>query len=107
MEYGNWQQMNESIRRKIFAPGESIMSMLVELKQGGVGTGHSHPHEQIGFVVSGKIEITIEGVAHQISAGEQIYVPSNQFHTVVALEDTQILEIFTPLRQDLLDSVNK
>jgi quercetin dioxygenase-like cupin family protein len=103
-QYGKWQQINELIRRKIFTPGESIMSMLVEFKQGGFGPEHSHPHEQLGFVVMGKIEITIAGVVHQVSAGEQIYVPGNQLHSVKALEDTQLLETFTPLRQDLLDS---
>jgi quercetin dioxygenase-like cupin family protein len=103
MEYGKWQHINELIRRKIFAPGESIMSMLVEFKQGGVGPEHSHPHEQLGFVITGKIEITISGVVHQVLAGEQIYVPGNQLHSVKALEDTQLLEMFTPLRQDLLD----
>jgi quercetin dioxygenase-like cupin family protein len=105
-EYGNWQQINELIRRRIFAPGETIMSMLVEFKQGGFGPEHSHPHEQLGFVIMGKIEIMIAGVAHQVSVGEQIFVPGNQLHSVKALEDTQLLEIFTPLRQDLLDSVN-
>lgn len=105
MEYGRWQQVNEFIRRKIFAPGESIMSMLVEFKQGGFGPEHSHPHEQLGFVITGKIEITIAGVVHQVSAGEQIHVPGNQLHSVIALENTQLLETFTPLRQDLLDSI--
>jgi quercetin dioxygenase-like cupin family protein len=105
-EYGSWQQINELIRRKIFAPGETIMSMLVELKQGGMGTEHSHPHEQLSFVVTGKLEFTISGILHYVSSGEQILVPSNQLHTVLALEDTQVLETFTPLRQDLLDSVN-
>jgi quercetin dioxygenase-like cupin family protein len=103
VEYGNWQPINELIRRKIFAPGESIMSMLVEFKQGGLGPEHSHPHEQLGFVISGKIEITIAGVVHVVSTGEQIYVPGEQLHSVKALEDTQLLETFTPLRQDLLD----
>jgi quercetin dioxygenase-like cupin family protein len=105
MEYGEWQQVNEQIRRKIFSPGEQIMSMLVELKAGGTGPGHSHIHEQLGFVVSGKIEITISGVVYQISAGEQILVPSNQFHSVQAIEDTLLLETFTPLRKDLIDSM--
>lgn len=105
MEYGKWQQVNEQIRSKIFTPGETIMSMLVEFKQGGFGPVHSHPHEQLGFVITGRIEITIAGVVHEISAGEQIFIPGNQQHSVMALEDTQLLETFTPLRHDLLDSV--
>jgi quercetin dioxygenase-like cupin family protein len=102
MVYGSWEQVNEHIRRKIFPPGEQIMSMVLEFKQGGVGSEHAHPHEQLGYVIQGKIEITIEGIVHQLIAGEQIYVRGNQRHSVVALEDSLIMETFTPLRWDLL-----
>lgn len=105
MEYGNWQKVNELIRRKVLAPGESMMSMVVEYKQGGFGPEHSHPHEQLGFIISGKIKITIAGVDHEVSAGEQICVPGNQLHSVLALEDSQILETFSPLRLDILESL--
>ncbi|MBP1994028.1 cupin domain-containing protein [Paenibacillus eucommiae] len=104
MKLGDWQQINELIRRKVFPPGEQIMSMLVDFKKGGTGPEHSHPHEQLGFVASGKIKITIAGVEHVLVAGEQIHVPSDQPHFVVALEDSLVLETFTPLREDLLNS---
>ena len=104
MGYGEWQEINELVRRKIFAPGETIMSMLVEFKQGGFGPEHAHPHEQLGFVISGRIEVKLAGVVHQVAAGEQIYIPGNQPHSVLALEDTKLLETFTPLREDLMKS---
>ena len=82
-----------------------IMSMLIELKAGGTGPEHAHSHEQLGFVLAGRIDITIAGMTHTVSAGEQFYVPGDQLHSVLAMEDTQLLEVFTPLRQDLLDSL--
>lgn len=102
MGYGDWEQVNENIRRKIFPPGEHMMSMLIAFKQGGFGPEHAHPHEQLGFVIQGKIEVTIEGVVHSLSANEQIHIPGNLRHSVLAVEDSLILETFTPLRQDLM-----
>ena len=101
-KFNEWERVNERIRRKFFQPGEQIMSMLVEFEEGGIGPEHSHPHEQLGFVVRGAIEMTIGGQAVRVTAGEQIHVPGNVLHSVLALEDTLLLETFTPLREDLL-----
>lgn len=102
MGYGDWEHVNENIRRKIFPPGKQMMSMLIEFKQGGFGPEHAHPHEQFGFVIQGKIEVTIEGVVHQVTSHEQIHIPGNLRHSVSALEDSLVLETFTPLREDLM-----
>lgn len=99
---GEWQQISREIRRKILPPGQSMMSMLIEFKQGGFGPEHAHPHEQLGFVVKGKIRMYIDGVEVVVEEGEQVRVPSNVSHSVLALEDSLVLETFTPLRDDLL-----
>jgi quercetin dioxygenase-like cupin family protein len=103
LSYNEWERVNDLIRRKRLTPGERMMSMLVEFKSGGFGPEHSHPHEQLGYVISGKIEMKLAGVLHTISAGEQIHVASNIPHSVMALEHTLLLETFTPLREDLLE----
>lgn len=97
-----WQIISREIRRKILPPGKQMMSMLVEFKQGGFGEEHAHPHEQLGYVIYGQIKMTLDG--HEIIAGqgEQIIVPGGVSHSVLALEDSLIIETFTPLREDLL-----
>jgi len=102
MSQEQWQQINPLIRRKIFPPGQQLMSMLVEFKQDGFGPEHAHPHEQLGYVISGKIKMVLGGEEIVVSAGEQVVVPGNVPHSVLALEDTLLLETFTPLRDDLL-----
>lgn len=106
-KYGEWQQAAEGIRRKIFAPGDRIMSMLIEFKAGASGAAHAHPHEQITFVISGRLALTLQGIEHEIGPGEQLYVPGDAVHSVLALEDSVVLEVFTPLREDLLASVTE
>lgn len=107
MLQGEWQQISLQIRRKIFTPGTQLMSMLVEFKQGGFGPEHAHPHEQLGFVVKGKIKMVLDNKEIVAEAGEQVLVPSNVPHSILALEDSLVLETFTPLREDLLATLNK
>jgi len=97
-----WIDAAPGIRRRTFPPGESLMSMLIELKAGSSGAEHAHPHEQLTFVVSGSVALTLEGRRHVLNAHEQLYVPGGVRHAVEALEDTLLLEAFTPLREDLL-----
>ncbi|BBI31910.1 cupin domain-containing protein [Cohnella abietis] len=106
MSQGEWQQISPSIRRKILPSGKQLMSMLVEFKQGGYGPEHAHPHEQLGYVVYGKIKMILGDEDVVLETGEQIWVPSDVPHSVIALEDSLVLEVFTPLREDLLASMH-
>ncbi|WP_087571849.1 cupin domain-containing protein [Paenibacillus sp. MY03] len=101
---GEWQSISPDIRRKVLSPGERMMSMLIDFKKGGYGAEHAHPHEQLGFVLSGKIRMKLGGEEKVVHAGEQIYVPGDVPHDVLALEDSLVLETFTPLRHDLLEA---
>lgn len=100
--FGNWQQAAPGIRRKIFEPGEQIMSMMIEFEQGAIGPVHSHPHEQLTFVISGKLKVTTPEAVVVVSGGEQIRIPGHLTHAVEALESSTVLEAFTPLREDLI-----
>jgi quercetin dioxygenase-like cupin family protein len=106
VRYGEWHDAGEGVRRRIFAPGQAIMSMEIEFRAGASGAAHSHPHEQITHVTAGKIAVTVEGTRHVIGAGEQLCVPGDAVHSVLALEDSRVLETFTPLREDLLRAVS-
>jgi len=102
MSNSEWQQMTPEIRRKILPPGQQMMSMLVEFKKGGFGTEHSHPHEQLGYIIRGKVKMTLGSEEIIAVEGEQVLVPGNVPHSILALEDSLVLESFTPLRHDLL-----
>jgi quercetin dioxygenase-like cupin family protein len=104
-QFGEWHSTAAGIKRKIFPPGKTIMSMMITLETGAIGPAHSHPHEQLTFVISGKIAMTMNGETHEAGAGEQILVPGDTIHEVVALEDTVVVETFTPLRTDLLATI--
>ncbi len=63
---------------------------------------HSHPHEQIGTVVSGAIRLSIGDQTEIVQPGQAYHVPPNVVHGGVSLKpDTKIIEAFSPCRNDL------
>ncbi len=95
-------EVGQGVERKILASDGKMMTVEVRFKKGSVGTVHSHPHEQISYVVSGSFEFELEGKKEIIRAGDSYYVKPDAMHGVVALEDSVILDVFTPQREDFL-----
>jgi quercetin dioxygenase-like cupin family protein len=99
---GVWENAEPGVKRKIFEPGKTIMMMEVHFEAGAEGYEHSHPHEQLSYLIQGKIEFTIDGEKTVIAAGETIYIPSGAKHGAKALEPSILLDSFTPVRDDLV-----
>ncbi len=95
-------RLNELTERKILAHAKDVMLCHLYFEEGGVGTPHSHPHTQICYVVSGRFEFTLEGSSSEIEAGDSVLIPSNAVHGLVCLEKGELLDIFTPEREDFL-----
>ncbi len=95
--------LGEGVARKILASGGDMMAVQVTFEEGAVGTPHTHVHEQVGYVLQGRFELTLGDEKTIIETGDTFYVPSNTVHGVVALEDGVLLDVFTPQRQDFLE----
>lgn len=97
------QDLGAGVTRKILSYDDNMMAAQVIFEKGAVGTPHSHPHEQIGYVVKGSIEYQEDGLENVVlKAGDSYYVAPNVVHGVVALEPTILLDVFTPKRDDFL-----
>ena len=95
--------LGEGVTRKILASGGTMMTVQFSFDKGAVGTPHTHVHEQVGYVLQGRFELTLGNDKTTLEAGDTYYVPSNTVHGVVALEDGVLLDVFTPQRQDFLE----
>ena len=83
------------------APGEKMMLSLVTLAPDAVVPTHSHPHEQMGMIVSGMLEFTIEGETRMLSENEMYLVPGGVPHAVKAGPGGAIaLDAFSPPREE-------
>ncbi len=78
------------------------MAVRVEMAQGSTVPLHSHPHEQIGFVASGKLRFTVAGETRILEPGDGYAIPATALHAVEAHEDSVAIDIFTPVREEYL-----
>ena len=92
----------DGLRRKILAYGGSLMAVEVAFKKGDVGALHYHANEQVSYVIKGSFELILDGRTHIIKAGDSFYASQDIEHGAKALEDSVILDIFTPQRVDFL-----
>jgi quercetin dioxygenase-like cupin family protein len=81
-----------------FSP--SMMLVRHRMEKGWVGTKHSHPHEQMVYVVSGRIVFESPDGQVEAAGGDSFLVPGGVDHQARALEDSEVLDIFTPYRED-------
>jgi quercetin dioxygenase-like cupin family protein len=99
---GQWVDAEPGVRRRILQARGGLMLMEVAFGDGAAGYEHRHPHEQISYCVSGRFEYSLDGQAHVLEPGQSIYVPGNALHGAKALAAGMLLDVFTPLREDLL-----
>ena len=89
--------------RKVLAYSKNLMTVELRFEKGAVGAPHSHPHEQIGYIISGKLVYQEQGQEDKIlGTGDTYYVAPNVVHGVQILEETKLLDIFTPMREDFV-----
>ena len=92
------------LRRQVMSFSPEMMLVRHRMEKGWVGTKHSHPHEQMVYVVSGHIVFESPGGQIDAHAGDCFLVPGGVDHQARALEDSEVLDIFTPYREDYAPS---
>jgi quercetin dioxygenase-like cupin family protein len=93
----------EGAERRVLSYGGGLMLVEFRFGAGIAAPVHSHPHEQIGYVVSGEIDLLMEGRATtRLTAGCSYYVPPEVRHGIVTHAPTVLVDSFTPLREDFL-----
>ena len=97
------KDLGGGVMRKVLSYSRNLMTVELHFEKGAVGAPHSHPHEQIGYIISGKLVYQEDGQADKIlETGDTYYVAPNVVHGVHILEDTKLLDIFTPMREDFV-----
>ena len=93
----------EGAVRRVLSHGGGMMLVQFTFPAGTASAIHSHPHEQIGYVVSGEIDLIMEErETTRLSAGCSYYVAPDVKHGIVTHVPTVLLDCFTPIREDFL-----
>jgi quercetin dioxygenase-like cupin family protein len=72
----------------------------VEVDEGATFPEHQHPHEQIVNVLSGELELVVDGVAHRLTPGMVFVIPPNAKHSGRGVTACRVLDAFAPTRDD-------
>jgi quercetin dioxygenase-like cupin family protein len=97
-----WIDIAPGIRRRTITSGTSMYQMVAKLEAGSRMPEHKHSQEQIVHILEGRMKLIVSGVPHELKRGESFYLAGDVPHGVETIEDTMVLDTFSPPRDDYL-----
>jgi quercetin dioxygenase-like cupin family protein len=97
-----YRESLKGIQQKTLAYGEKTLMVEFRIQKGAVLPKHKHPHEQIGYAVSGLVDLTIGTETNRQEPGDSWCIPGDTEHGAKAVEDSVVIEVFSPVREDYL-----
>lgn len=88
------------MRRQVLANTDQLMLIRHFFDADWVGARHSHPHHQLVYVVKGAIRVEIGDQTFDAHTGDSFIVDGGVEHQARALEESEVLDVFTPTRED-------
>jgi quercetin dioxygenase-like cupin family protein len=99
---GDSRQLVEGVELTTLVHGEKTLMGQFKIAKGSVIPAHSHPHEQTGIMISGKVRFNVAGEFTEVEAGDSWCLNGGVEHSVEALMDSVVVEVFSPVREDYL-----
>ena len=90
------------ILRYTLAYNKESMLCLFEMKKGAKIPLHKHIHVQNGYCIKGKVQFFTQKGSFIVHTGDGYVFNSNEEHGAEILEDSEVVEIFTPCRQEYI-----
>jgi quercetin dioxygenase-like cupin family protein len=94
----------DGLSRQVLAFNRNLMLVRHLMDQGWVGARHSHPHEQLVYVVRGHLQFTGGDITFDARTGDSFIVPGGVEHQARALEESEVLDVFHPFREDYAEN---
>ncbi|MBI2154484.1 MAG: cupin domain-containing protein [Candidatus Rokubacteria bacterium] len=93
------EKVTDRITRRIVT-GEKEMIAFWKMKAGAHAAAHTHPHEQISWMLSGKMEFRLGSEKRTCGPGDIVVIPSGVEHEAWFPEDTEVIDLWSPPRED-------
>lgn len=97
-----YREVLPDIMMKPLVYGEKTMMTEFILKKGSDLPEHNHLHEQTGYLVSGRMLLTIDDKTFEVTSGDSWNIPADVPHRATIIEDSVAIEIFHPRRDEYL-----
>jgi quercetin dioxygenase-like cupin family protein len=99
---GKQTEAVKGIHIKATVYGTRTLLTEVRLEKGAVIPPHRHPHEQTGYLVSGHMDFLVDGSHYIANPGDSWNIPADVEHGASAVEESLVVEVFSPVREDYL-----
>ena len=86
----------------LLARGPASMMTIMHYRVGNTIPGHSHPNEQAGYLLSGKVRIQAADKTSVLEGGDSYVIPADVEHSIEILEDAEELQVFSPPRPEFM-----
>lgn len=86
----------------VLAVGEKSMVTKMNYVKGNYASTHAHPNEQSGYVIFGKYRLIIDTLDVLLNPGDSYSIPGNVPHSFEVIEGGEVIDVFTPIREDYL-----
>ncbi|MEP4199278.1 MAG: cupin domain-containing protein [Aliishimia sp.] len=91
------------VTRQVLADSPTLMTVSFRFaKEGAEGKLHKHPHVQSTYVKSGRFTFFVDGDTFTVGPGDSFVVPTDVEHGCLCLEPGELIDCFTPRRDDFL-----
>ena len=95
------ERISDKITRRI-AAGDQGMMVRWSMKAGAHAQAHKHPHEQIAYMLKGKMDFRLGNERRTCGPGDVVVIPGGVEHEAFFPEDTEVIDVFAPPREDFL-----
>jgi len=92
----------KGVYRKTLIYDDSMMLCHFTLEKNAKIPKHSHKENQIGYVIKGKIKFLTDEKEFIAKEGDSYLFKSNERHGALILENSEVIDVFNPLRQDYI-----
>jgi quercetin dioxygenase-like cupin family protein len=87
------------IRRTLAVSDKMLLAEFI-FEEGVEVPEHTHPHDQVGYVVSGRMRMVIGEQVFECGPGDSYHAPSDVPHGGTSLEPSVVVDTFSPPRED-------
>jgi quercetin dioxygenase-like cupin family protein len=101
-EDSGYRSIVEGVVLKTLVYGERTSLCEFRIEKGTVLPSHRHPHEQTGYLVSGRMNLTVGDEEFEVEPGDGWCIPGETEHSAEAFENVVLVEVFSPVREEYL-----
>lgn len=92
----------DGVTRQVLSDAAEMMTVIFRFDTDAKGALHHHPHVQSTYVNSGKFLFHVNGEDFELNQGDSLIIPGNAVHGCHCLEAGELIDTFSPRRDDFL-----